>query len=548
MENMDLDALLGFTWSAADESVAARMSLGVPEAFATPTGDAWLKRAEELADSSTRTPTLSLSRRDIEWLESGRNVPEHAAWLDANLPEWRGVLDYQERHDAYLTRVAEAEAQLRAEERERDRAKREAERQRVLEERAEEYKRQAKIRAEKKAQERAEEKAHRAFIRAEEKKEKAEQKRLTDLVKNIEEFYAKNNRLPAEHEEQYAQLRAILDDGKAFALVDNSRDTHPHRIAWRDSAKKFSTYVKKHGFPRVPILNSRKPERPITVSEAAYEEWQNAQYRRMRNGAMSFQSAMFLERTAPGWAVSRKRRRAIQTLVEYEEWTRREGTPKRRSENPEERYLAEFASKQRIRQNRGVATAVADPSADTSILEPTRTIKSWNEMFSQLEIYVEKNGRLPKRRSDTSLYADGEEEAAVWLKNQRGYNHVNLTDEQIAKLDAVSPEWQGRGKAHGETQAPWARSADEYASWVRNHGRLPLLTATDPEEKKLSVWYKTNRSKQNGSMGKTLDGENVGWNAAREADCVARFGENWDAHGRSTLFRESVLAHIMARG
>lgn len=528
---MDLEALLGFEWSAADESVAARRSLGVPAIFATPAGDAWLKTAERLADSAERTPVLRLDYPDTKWLANAEVIPEYGEWLDTNLFGWRDVLSYRERYDAFLAKRAEV-ARLAAM----------TERERELEKRRQE-------RAAEKARLRAEEAAEKARLKEIARKEAAEKKRLVALSETVEAFYTEKRRLPNNTDTSYAQLRELLDNPDAFQLVDVRVGANNARQTWLTNADRLAAYVKRRGFPRIPAVDGRELEPRINPTEKEHENWRHLQFRRMSDGVLAFQSALYLEKTVPGWAYSRTDRRFEQGMKEYEEWVKKNGTPKRRSDDAAERRLADFASKWRIRLKGDLtvkaASAYRQDKEGRKVLAATRHTRPWEEMLSMFESFVAAHDRLPVRRSRPEESADGEEEVAVWLKNQRGYNFTNLTDAQKTQLTAVHPEWEGRGKSTGEKE--WLRNADAYSAWVHAHGRLPLQTAEDPAEKTVAVWFKTNRAKRAGTSGKTKDGGNVGWNAEREAECVARFGEHWHEHGRSTLFLTSVFAHIWAQ-
>lgn len=529
----NLDDLLGIDWGSSGDSVAARMSLGVPAIFATVEGDAWLVKAEKLIESTLRTPSLALTDADIEWLDGHSSVSEYADWLETHIPGWYQAVDFSNRYTVYLAQKAEAERLARMTEREREAL------------------RKRKEKAEARAKERAEAAAQRQRDIMKAKRREENQARGRQALDALAEYYKDERRLPRpEDGVQHANLRYLLNNIDAYALVDISSD--PNRAFWCEKVEAVACFIEEFGeFPKLSAVGvGRKVNRAPQYTEAELAEWVAMQARRMGNHQLALSSAVYLERHIPGWGLTRKQRRFAETLSEYNTWVAEKGIPSRRkAESQRERELAEFASKwrSRLKSELTVEARVMYQAEDfdTSALSATRNVKTWDQMFHAFRFFVRTYKRMPVRRADASLYVDDEADIAVWLKNQRGYNFSKLTDEQLILLDGVDTRWRGQGKRLDGTASKQASRCDDYCRWVVENKRLPLLTATDPDEKSFAVWFKGNKNKREGKMGRTASGAPVGWNAEREEECKTRFGEHWHAHARSTIFRTSVYEHII---
>lgn len=124
-----------------------------------------------------------------------------------------------------------------------------------------------------------------------------------------------------------------------------------------------------------------------------------------------------------------------------------------------------------------------------------RHIMSWEERCAQLSTWVEINGRVPSQLSDDAT----ERSCYNWLTtNRMSLKAGKLTPEQERLFRALPVPELSRNTM--------ADRIDELARFYTTHGRLPLTTAVDPEEKSLSSFLVANlRAKiKKGTLGRRL--------------------------------------------
>ncbi len=142
---------------------------------------------------------------------------------------------------------------------------------------------------------------------------------------------------------------------------------------------------------------------------------------------------------------------------------------------------------------------------------------SWDLMYGEARAYYEANGNLevPRRYKTPSGYSLGN-----WILTQRrvraGEQFGNLTDERIAKLDAIGMVWGSY------RDLSWERNLAAAREYYATHGNLNVVAAyTTPNGLRLGAWLAQLRNmRKSGAQRKYLTPERI-----RELDEI---GMVWD--------------------
>lgn len=131
--------------------------------------------------------------------------------------------------------------------------------------------------------------------------------------------------------------------------------------------------------------------------------------------------------------------------------------------------------------------------------------EEWEQNLQQVSLFVQQNGRIPRRLPTSELpLASGERALAAWCSHQHkrkeGLSGCSLTTEQRLALEAI-PGWRWITPRH--SQVPWQVRYEQVQSFVQQHGRLPKHVPAkgmqlQPGEKPLGVWCLSQKSRWRG--------------------------------------------------
>mmetsp|Transcript_4423 Transcript_4423/g.8522 ORF Transcript_4423/g.8522 Transcript_4423/m.8522 type:complete len:510 (+) Transcript_4423:112-1641(+) len=152
-----------------------------------------------------------------------------------------------------------------------------------------------------------------------------------------------------------------------------------------------------------------------------------------------------------------------------------------------------FEMEQRPFDNAGTAVD-SNPAACRSQLPRTKFDKSWNERYEQLQEFYRVHGHsdVPYSYSDKTL--------TRWVTNQRQNRKLSrssMTDERIAKLDAMDFTW--------ETRSTWEHRFQQLQDYYNHHGDCNVPNTDEYQDLRKFIFaqrhqYKVRQLNGTGSM------------------------------------------------
>jgi len=287
-----------------------------------------------------------------------------------------------------------------------------------------------------------------------------------------------------------AELRAVLDD--AAPDWREPRDpSRPNPELHAGHAHDYLTFVMKHGRAPSQLARSRR--------ELSLHQWMNNQRSTLSAGKMHPDVRRAIDAVIPGWDAAsglppRQRGGEITPFAvrmwELEGYLATSGglLPPSNSNGPHD-GLGRWLQVQRrqlargeLKRNRKRALDRVAPGWDSE----RRSDQKWSRRVDELAAFVAARGRFPRHtRKD-----DAERALQNWLVKVR--KDDDLSDDQVAALDAAVPDWRGgRGVADS-----WAERTREIQAWIADHGHRPRPQSADAVESRLGFWLTRQRRAQ----------------------------------------------------
>ena len=111
----------------------------------------------------------------------------------------------------------------------------------------------------------------------------------------------------------------------------------------------------------------------------------------------------------------------------------------------------------------------------------------WNEKFSRVKKFVEKEGRFPSPCSTDS----DEKKIGSWVQSQkRAKKTGKITEQRISLLESVSG-WAWSRRPEGE----WEKNYNALKAFLEKNERYPSSASKTPFEKTLGKWTALQRGK-----------------------------------------------------
>ena len=273
-----------------------------------------------------------------------------------------------------------------------------------------------------------------------------------------------------------ANVRAVLDEEAPTwrTPVDPARpdpDLHTRR------AQDYKRFVNENGRKPSQLARGRH--------ERQLQHWMTNQRAALAQGTLRTELRQAISAVLPGWdARSDKPPRERKTPITFAErivalsayMEENSGLlpPSNGGGDGDDASLGRWLAQQRRLWRRGELKRARKRALDG--LAPTwtherRSEAKWGLRAGQLAEFFTTHDRLPRStRSD-----EDERRLNAWLHAQRD---AELTDEQIATLDATVPIWRGQG-----VSSSWAHRTREIQEFIRDEGHRPRPQGATPEER-----------------------------------------------------------------
>jgi effector-binding domain-containing protein len=189
---------------------------------------------------------------------------------------------------------------------------------------------------------------------------------------------------------------------------------------------------------------------------------------------------------------------------EFADWVNKnKKMPSVLSKDKTERKLGTWACNRRVYQKIGKL-----PEEDAKKLEKlngwywsteTHEIKSFDEIYDELVIWVNKNDKLPTVAADDKR----EKKLAIWVGNRRADNKEGkLPEDKIKKLEKING-WFWTIEGH-EIKS-FDEMYNELVEWTKKNGKLPTSMSKDAMERKIGEWANTKRQcKKEGKLSEDI--------------------------------------------
>ncbi|CAE8720533.1 unnamed protein product [Polarella glacialis] len=175
---------------------------------------------------------------------------------------------------------------------------------------------------------------------------------------------------------------------------------------------------------------------------------------------------------------------------------REQRLPGQKSHDSYERHLGHWVKNQGSDVRRGLLSHQqlrkfndSHPTARQLILKWLDPMACWQESCKYLAAFVKTHGRLPM---PVDKYSSEAESLRRWLFRQQR-QVATFTDEQLQMFKAVHPTIAQRVEEILDPGAVFARKGRELATFVREHGRLPLNSSECGGAYSLYAWLRTQR-------------------------------------------------------
>ncbi len=283
-----------------------------------------------------------------------------------------------------------------------------------------------------------------------------------------------------------ANVRAVLDEEAPTwrTPVDPGRpdpDLHTRR------AQDYKRFVNENGRKPSQLARGRQ--------ERQLQHWMTNQRAALAQGTLRTEVRQAISVVLPGWdARSDKPPRERKTPITFAErivalsayMEENSGLlpPSNGGSDGDDASLGRWLAQQRRLWRRGELKRARKRALDG--LAPTWTHErrkeaKWGLRAGQLAEFFTTHDRLPRStRAD-----EGERRLNAWLHAQRD---AELTDKQIATLDATVPIWRGEG-----VSASWAHRTREIQEFIRDEGHRPRPQGATPEERRMGFWLTRQR-------------------------------------------------------
>lgn len=175
----------------------------------------------------------------------------------------------------------------------------------------------------------------------------------------------------------------------------------------------------------------------------------------------------------------------------------------------------EWARKQRHRKLSGAQIDALD-----SVFPGWRDTREdrWLSVLAEVETFVATSGRRPLPSSADSA----EKRLGTWL-----YHYGSKAERGLLPDDRLTA-WRSAAIGSPRSRGTWADGLEYLADFVRLHGRLPKLSATEPGEKRAYIWLMNTRRESAGLTADrrtTLDARVPGWDLTLDGAWQGRLEE-----------------------
>ena len=239
-------------------------------------------------------------------------------------------------------------------------------------------------------------------------------------------------------------------------------------------------------------LPSQGSENPI---EKKLATWSNHQRNNKKSGKLDQERIKKLEEV-PFWYWGFEDK-FNDTYNELLQWTQdNQCIPSEGSENPIEKRLGHWSSKQRNKKKSG--------KLDQEIIKKLESIPFWhwgfedifNQTYNELLQWTQNYKRIPSHGSKNPV----EKNLGIWCNSQRqNKKSGKLSQERSKKLEAI-PFWYWGSESIKEIK-PFDDNYNELLQWTQNNMRIPSHGSKNPVEKKLGQWCSKQRlNKKSGNL------------------------------------------------
>lgn len=207
-------------------------------------------------------------------------------------------------------------------------------------------------------------------------------------------------------------------------------------------------------------------------------------------------AARILDQAYPKWTARADHagERWQRTAEDFIAWVTQNGRfPSASSDDEAERFLSRWLFRQRYDARRERFPA--------RVRELDARLPEWRETFSeqerhsyvesaqQIAAYVQEHGTLPAPNGKSGSEAERLAGILLVLRNQQ--RRGLLAKEAIQTLDAAFPGWLDGITLNVERH--WQKRATDFIEWVKENGRHPHRSASDPKERALAGWIARQR-------------------------------------------------------
>ena len=272
-----------------------------------------------------------------------------------------------------------------------------------------------------------------------------------------------------------------------------------HERRWLAHADAVGAFHRRHG--RWPFRIANDP------AEATLGHWLSRNRAQARDGQFSHLLSQtrlaYMDATAPGWRATYEENWKLRA-DELATFRRAHGAwPRSRTSDRSEVLLARWLGNQRFASyGDSYAAEFMTPHrrAYLSTVAPgwglVREL-DWRANADDLASFHRTHGRLPRAHSSDP----DEQRLGRWLERQhaqeRGMRRPHrFTPSRRRYLDLVVPHWRGSVRDN-----LWTTQARAVATFYRNHGALPRMRHSDPEQRTLALWLSNQRALARGTRG-----------------------------------------------
>ena len=289
---------------------------------------------------------------------------------------------------------------------------------------------------------------------------------------------------------------------------------------WEQRRQQVTAFVEQHG--RLPRQVGSQRE-PLLAGERQLGRWCGTQRQRWKGKQqppLSAKQQAALE-AIPGWVWEEQmpweqRRQQVAAFVEQHGRLPRTEGSKKEPLLAGERQLGVWCNRQQQRRKGQQQPPLS--AKQQAALEAIpgwswwgeRANVAWEQRRQQVLAFVERQGRLPRRRgSQQEPLLEGERQLGNWCSVQRqrwkGKQQPPLTAEQQAALEAI-PGWVLGGREL------WEQRRQQVLAFVEQHGRLPRRQGSQQEpllagEQQLGNWCSAQRQRWKGKQQPPLTAE-----------------------------------------